>query len=72
MRHSVYLTLILFGVLTGCATAIPVPVCPAVIPYSAEDQTKAADELDALPPGSVLPRFMADYGELRARLRMCQ
>jgi len=40
--------------------------------YRPEDQARAADELDALPPGSVLRRFVEDYGEMRARNRaMC-
>ena len=58
--------------LTACATNTPVAVCPAIVPYSDADQTRAADELDSLPAGAVLRRFIADYGELRAKLRACQ
>jgi hypothetical protein len=32
-------------------------------------QQRAADELAALPPDSVLARMIEDYGELRARIR---
>jgi hypothetical protein len=56
---------------TAC-THTPVAVCPAIVNYTAEQQTQAANELDALPAGSILPRFMTDYGVLRARLRECQ
>ena len=58
--------------LAACATNTPVAVCPAIVPYSETDQTRAADELDGLPDGAVLRRFIADYGELRAKLRACQ
>lgn len=59
------------ALLLSACSHVAVPVCPAIVPYSAEDQAKAADELDSLPPGAVLPRFMADYGVLRAKLREC-
>jgi hypothetical protein len=57
--------------LAAC-THTPVAVCPAIVPYTAEQQTQAADELSALPAGSILPRFMTDYGVLRAKLRECK
>lgn len=71
MRYSVYPLIILYGVLTACSTT-PVAVCPAIVPYSLEQQTKAAQELESLPRPSMLERFMQDYGELRARLRACK
>jgi hypothetical protein len=39
------------------------------VPYPPELQMRAADELAALPPDSVLARMIEDYGELRARIR---
>jgi hypothetical protein len=50
----------------------PVAVCPAPIPYSPEQQTQVADELETLPPDAMTRRFMTDYAVLRARLRSCQ
>jgi len=58
--------------LSACASHTPIPVCPEPVPYTAEQQNQAADELEALPPGSILPRFMQDYGILRAQVRACQ
>jgi hypothetical protein len=58
--------------LLSACTHTPVAVCPAIVPYTAEQQIQAADELSALPAGSILPRFMTDYGVLRAKLRECQ
>jgi hypothetical protein len=56
--------------LAGCATAgSDGPLCPVLVPYPAEVQLRAADELAALPPDSVLARLIEDYGELRARIR---
>jgi hypothetical protein len=68
-RSGFYLLPLLLA--TAC-THTPVAVCPAIVPYTAEQQTQAADELSALPAGSILPRFMTDYGVLRAKLRECQ
>lgn len=56
--------------LAGCATAgSDGPICPALVPYPPDVQIRASDELAALPPDSVLARLIADYGELRARIR---
>jgi hypothetical protein len=57
---------------TAACSHTPVAVCPSIVSYTQGEQTQAADELDALPDGSILPRFMTDYGVLRARLRACQ
>lgn len=52
---------------------IPLPVCPQIVEYSAADQAKAADELQALPAnGVVRSRFMPDYGRMRAEVRACR
>jgi hypothetical protein len=67
--RAIYLLPLLLA--TAC-THTPVAVCSAIVPYTAEQQIQAADELSALPAGSILPRFMTDYGVLRAKLRECQ
>jgi len=62
------------GLLAGCATAKPPapvaqPICLPMVSYSKAEQTKAADELAALPPDSTLGRLVVDYGQLRAANR---
>lgn len=40
--------------------------------YTPEVQIEAANELDALPDGSVIANvFMPDYGRMRAGVRAC-
>lgn len=72
--------------ISGCASHVAVPTCPAIVPYTAEQQNQALDELCQLVglnsncdpveykkrPRPTLDRFMQDYGELRAALRTCQ
>ena len=60
--------------LTGCATGgseTRAP-CPPVVDYSAADQTRAADEVEALPEGAVIVRMLADYAVLRDQARACR
>jgi hypothetical protein len=54
--------------LTACAPVVSDAV-PPVKEYSPEVQAQAADELEALPEGSVLPLLIADYAVLREQLR---
>jgi hypothetical protein len=59
--------------LTGCAMAdseARAP-CPPVVDYKAADQTLAADEVDALPEGTVIVRMLSDYAVLRDQARSC-
>jgi Tfp pilus assembly protein PilP len=44
-------------------------VLPSVKEYSRAVQAQAADELEALPEGSVLPVLIGDYAVLREQLR---
>lgn len=58
--------------LAGCTpTPPPITACPPVVPYTAEQQTRAADELDALPADAALREMMADYARVRNQLRVC-
>lgn len=59
--------LLLCLALAACAT--PPPACPPVIPYTAAEQDRAADELHALPPDAELRRMMGDYLLTRDRIR---
>jgi hypothetical protein len=60
--------------LTGCAMAgsdARAP-CPPVVDYSAADQARAADEVEALHEGAVIVRMLADYAVLRDQARACR
>ena len=60
--------------LTGCATAgseAKAP-CPPVVEYSAAEQTRAADELKALPESAIILRMLIDYAVLRDQARACR
>ena len=54
--------------LNGCATPSSEALPPVKV-YSPEVQDQAADELEALPEGAVLPTFIADYAVLRAQIK---
>lgn len=60
--------------LNGCATAgseTRAP-CRPVVEYTAEDQARAADEVEALPEGAVIVRMLSDYAVLREQARACR
>lgn len=60
--------------LTGCATGgseTRAP-CPPVVDYTAEDQARAADEVEALPEGAVIVRMLSDYAVMRDQARVCR
>jgi len=60
--------------LTGCAMAgseARAP-CPPVVDYTAADQARAADEVEALPEGAVIVRMLSDYAVLRGQARACR
>lgn len=59
--------------LTGCVTAgsEPVLICPPVVQYDRHTLNRAADEVEALPPGAALERMMADYSVMREQARIC-
>lgn len=63
------------SLLTGCATAGfesgGVAVCPPVVEYSWEFQSRAAEELEMLPDGSAVVEMMADYAVMRDQARVC-
>ena len=60
--------------LTGCAMGgsdIAAP-CPPVVDYTAADQARAADEMEALPEGTVIVQMLGDYAVLRDQVRACR
>ena len=46
--------------------------CPPVVKYSAADQARAADEVDALPKDAMVVRMLSDYVVLRNQARVCR
>ncbi len=60
--------------LTGCATggSEPRAPCPPVVEYTAADQARAGDEVEALPDGAVVVRMLSDYAVMRDQARACR
>lgn len=61
--------------LISACTISPYPqptVCPHLKEWTEDDQGRLADELKALPPGSMIGAAMEDYYLLRAEVRACQ
>ena len=46
-------------------------VCPPVVAYSQAEQARVADEVAALPEGTVIVGWLADYAVLREQARAC-
>lgn len=57
--------------IAACGTVVS-KTCPALVTYDQADMDKVADELDALPSGSVVRTMIADYGATRAEIRACR
>lgn len=60
--------------LTGCGMAGSerITPCPPVVDYTAAEQARAADGVEALPDESVIIRMLSDYAVLRDQARMCR
>ena len=60
--------------LTGCAMggSDTRSHCPPVVEYSAADQVRAAEEVGALPEGTVVVAMLSDYAVLRDQARACR
>ena len=46
--------------------------CLPVVYYTAAEQARAADDVEALPEGAVVVRMLSDYAVLRDQARACQ
>lgn len=69
--HGRCLALLVMTSISACATAPSESIaCPDLETYTAADQIRAADELAALPGGSVLEVFIRDYSRLRDQVRV--
>lgn len=49
-----------------------VRLCPPVVDYSREFQTRAAEELAGLPEGSMIVEMLSDYAVMREQARPCE
>jgi hypothetical protein len=61
--------------LTGCTTVgfdTTPSACPPTIEYSQAEQARVADEVAALPDGTLTVGWLADYAVLRDQARMCR
>jgi hypothetical protein len=60
--------------LTGCAmdSSDARAPCPPVVEYTVSDQTRAANEVEALPESAITVRMLGDYAVLRDQARACR
>jgi len=61
--------------LVACSIATMAPsvsLCPEPKHYSADEEKRAAAELIALPPDSIIATMIVDYARERAELRACR
>ncbi len=60
--------------LSACATGSSEgqAVCPPVVAYTTTDRARAADEIRAMPVGTVVVRMLSDYAVLRDQARACR
>jgi hypothetical protein len=60
--------------LSGCATvnSDAKALCPPVVQYSTADQTRAAEEVEALLEGAMVVGMLSDYAVLRDQVRACR
>jgi uncharacterized protein YceK len=63
------------SLLSGCATVGSdtgiATICPPVVEYTSEVQTRAAEELALLPKGTAIAEMLADYAVMREQARAC-
>lgn len=65
--------MIAMTLLCACATAgSEQGACPPVMEYTAEEQWRAATEVEALQQGSAVLSMMLDHNVLRQQSQVCQ
>jgi hypothetical protein len=66
--------MIVTSLLSACATVSSdrfTGVCPPVVEYDTGFQTKAAEEVQALPEGSAVIGMLRDYAVMREQAQIC-
>ncbi len=66
--------LIVMLLLSACAMGVSEThaPCPPVVKYTTSDQTRATEEVEALPESAVVVAMLSDYAVLRDQVRACQ
>lgn len=60
--------------LSGCTAGSSEPIastCPPVVAYGREEQARVAEEVAALPEGTLIVEWLADYAVLREQVQRC-
>ncbi len=73
-RLRLAVLVIVTSLLGACATVSServVGVCPPVVEYDAELQARAAEQVQALPEGSMIVEMLNDYAVIREQARVC-
>ena len=74
-KRRLAVLVIVTSCLTGCAMVDfetgGVAACPPVVDYSRPEQTRVAEEVEALPEGALIVGWLADYAVLRDQARVC-
>lgn len=74
-RRQLAVLAIATSLLSGCATGASEKAgfgrCAPVVEYSRQFQTRAAEEVAALPHGSAIGEMLSDYAVLRDQTRAC-
>ena len=63
--------MLLLSACAGVGSDVAPDVCPPVVAYSEAEQARVADEVAALPEGTVIVGWLADYAVLREQARAC-
>lgn len=74
-RRRLAVLAIATSLLSGCATVGSkrgvASICPPLVEYSREFQTRAAEDLALLPEWSPVAEMLSDYAVMREQARAC-
>ena len=66
-----YCALVLSAILAACTPTV-IHGCPPVPTWSEEDRDRLANEVEALPDGTMIERAVNEYGTMREASRLCR
>ncbi|MCF6273822.1 MAG: hypothetical protein L3J37_11655 [Rhodobacteraceae bacterium] len=75
LRPRLAALIIVTSLLSACATVNSeraTGVCPPVVEYDDGFQTRAAEEVQALPEGAEIVEMLSDYAVMREQVRACR
>ena len=70
-RVALAIAMIFLTACAGVSSDAPPSACPPVVDYSRAEQARVAEEVDALPEGTLIVSWLADYAVLRDQARAC-